>query len=92
LKKIQATSSLKFRLVVHYGSITVDNSLAEGENALIGPDTNFIFRMEKIAGGLQQYCVVSDAAAQQLKEFSPVTPQGEHSLSGFNGTHALFSF
>jgi adenylate cyclase len=92
LKAVQATSTLKFRLVVHYGTITVDNSLSEGENALIGPEVNFIFRMEKIAGGIKQYCVLSEAAAAQLKKFGPVTPQGEHQLSGFTGKHAMYSY
>lgn len=92
LKQIQAAGSLPFRLVVHYGSVTIDNALSEGEDALIGPDVNFVFRMEKVAGGLNQRCVVSKTAGELLKQFSPITPQGEHTLSGFNGTHPMFSY
>jgi len=92
LKVIQAAKDLPFRLVIHYGSITVDNSLSEGEDSLIGPEVNFVFRMEKVAGALEQHCVISEAAAQHLKQFSAATPQGEHTLTGFNGTHKLYSF
>jgi adenylate cyclase len=92
LKQIQKDSSLPFRLVVHYGSITIDNSLSEGEDALIGPQVNFIFRMEKVAGSIHQRCILSGAAADLLKTFAPVAPQGEHTMSGFEGTHLVYSY
>jgi len=104
LKKLQAvfleaektsvvsTPALPFRLVVHYGTITIDNALSEGEDSLIGPEVNFIFRLEKVAGGLKQHCVVSEAAANLLKQFGPVTPHGEHAMSGFAGKHTVYSY
>ncbi len=92
LKKVQAENTLPFRLVIHVGSVTVDNSLSEGEDALIGPEVNFVFRLEKVAGSIGQRCVLSAAAAAHLKNFSPVTPHGEHSLSGFAGTHTAYAY
>lgn len=92
LKKIQESISMKFRVVVHHGAITQDNTLSQGENSLIGPNVNLLFRLEKVAGGLRKYCVISEAASRQLKEFGPVVPLGEHPLPGFGGTHAIYSF
>jgi len=92
LKKIQGTGPMKFRMVVHYGTITRDNALSHGEHSLIGPNVNLIFRIEKIAGGLQKYCVLSEAAARHLGKLGSAEPLGEHSLSGFSGNHALFSY
>jgi len=92
LKRIQASSPMKFRVAVHYGAITVDSALSPGEDSLIGANVNFVFRMEKIASGLQQYCVLSEEAAGHLGQFGAVMPLGEHSLSGFSGTHALYSY
>jgi class 3 adenylate cyclase len=92
LKEMQATSQLPFRLVVHRGKVTVDNGLSDGEDELIGPDVNFVFRMEKVAGKANQHCVISAAAAEQLKAFGPVTPQGAHTLGGFEGTHQMYSY
>ncbi|MEW6305208.1 MAG: adenylate/guanylate cyclase domain-containing protein [Verrucomicrobiota bacterium] len=92
LKALQQQETLKFRLIVHYGSVTIDNSLSEGEDALIGPQVNFTFRMEKVAGGLGIHCMVSEAAAAHLKEFGTVKPEGRHTLGGFEGTHALYSY
>jgi len=92
LKQLQDSSPMKFRLIVHYGTVTVDRSVSPGEDALIGSNMNFIFRMEKVAGGLQQYCVLSEAAAGNLRSFGAVRPLGEHALSGFSGTHALYAY
>ena len=92
LKKIQASGPMKFRLVVHHGAITLDNSLSQGENSLIGPNVNFIFRMEKVAGGLGKYCVLSEAAARHLEKHGLVEPLGEHPLSGFSGNHPLYLY
>jgi len=92
LKQIQDSSPIKFRLAVHYGAITVDSALSPGEDSLIGANVNFVFRIEKIAGGLQQYCVLSEAAAGHLGQFGTVMPLGEHALSGFSGTHTLYSY
>jgi class 3 adenylate cyclase len=92
LKQVQATSTLPFRLIVHYGSITVDNALSSDGDELIGPEVNFIFRMEKVAGKAEQRCVVSSAAAEHLKAFGSVTPQGEHELTGFTGKHTMYSY
>jgi class 3 adenylate cyclase len=63
-----------------------------GENSLIGPDVNFIFRMEKLAGALKEICVLSAPAATHLKAFGPVRSLGQHPLPGFGGTHEVYAF
>lgn len=93
LKKLQQQNQdFPFRLVVHKGKITVDNAMSLGENSLIGPDVNFVFRMEKVAAGLKEHCAISAAAAEHLKAFGPVRSLGTHPLAGFGGTHEFFAF
>jgi adenylate cyclase len=92
LRKIQDTNPVKFRWVVHYGSITVDRALSQGQNSLIGPNVNFIFRMEKVAGGLGQSGVLSEPAAKNLGLIEKIPSLGAHPLSGFSGTHALYAY
>jgi adenylate cyclase len=92
LKKVQAECAMKFRIVLHHGAITLDNSLSHGENSLIGPNVNLVFRIEKIAGNIQQYCILSEAASELLKEFGPVTPLGQFALPGFRGEHTIYSY
>ena len=92
LKRIQTSGPMKFRLIAHHGAITLDNSLSHGENSLIGPNVNLIFRIEKVASGLREYCVLSEAAARHLRKLGPVQPLGEHSLLGFSGNHSLYAY
>ncbi len=91
LRQLQATATMQFRIVLHHGLIHMDSSLSHGEDNIIGPEVNFIFRMEKVCGALNQFCLLSDAAAQLLKPFVQLSPQGAHSLSGFEGQHAMYS-
>lgn len=93
LKKLaQQIQKFSFRLVIHKGDITVDNGLSAGESSLIGPDVNFLFRMEKVAAGLRERCVISASAAEHLNAFSTVRSVGLHPLSGFGGKHEFFAF
>jgi len=91
MDKLAAGSRVPFRLVVHTGNVTLDHTVADGDIGLIGPPMNFVFRMEKLAGLLGLDCLASEAAAEQLKQFGTLTPQGHHSLSGFAGTHPMFA-
>jgi len=92
LKKLQQTQVFPFRIVIHFGSITVDNAVSIGENSLIGPEVNYIFRMEKLAGSLKELCLLSAAAAAHLKAFGELRTVGQHPLHGFGGTHEFFAF
>jgi len=91
--KERQQGNLKFRLVLHQGRIAVGGVAAGGEESLLGPEVNFVFRMEKVAGGLQIPCMASEAAAKQLSklmQFKPVP--GRHEVPGFPGNFAFVSF
>jgi adenylate cyclase len=91
LKALQASTTMQFRIVLHHGLVHQDGSLSAGEDNIIGPEVNFVFRMEKVCGALNQFCLLSDSAARQLEPFVKLTPQGSHALGGFEGQHAMFS-
>ena len=86
-----ATTNMQFRIVLHYGQVRMDSSLQQGEDNLIGPQVNFVFRMEKVCGGLKQFCLLSEAAATELQPYFEMTAQGAHPLAGFQGEHNMFS-
>lgn len=91
LKVLQSGQDMKFRVVVHYGVVRVDSAVSAGEDNLIGPEVNFAFRMEKLCGSLGQFCLLSEAAATELQDYLPPTPQGAHALKGFQGESNFFS-
>ena len=91
LRALQGTTPMQFRIVLHYGQVRMDSSLQQGEDNLIGPQVNFVFRMEKVCGALQQFCLLSESAATELQPYFEMTAQGSHALGGFQGTHPMFS-
>jgi len=91
LRALQETTPMQFRIVLHYGQVRMDSSLQQGEDNLIGPQVNFIFRMEKVCGALKQFCLLSEAAATELQPHFELTPQGAHALGGFTGEHNMYS-
>jgi class 3 adenylate cyclase len=92
LAKIRGKTSLSFRLVMHNGPVTIDYSITGGKNSLIGPDVNFTFRMEKIAGKLGVDCMATAGAAEKLKPCGNLIPLGEFELKGFDGKFPTFKF
>jgi len=91
LKTLQASTTMQFRIVLHHGLVHQDGSLSAGEDNIIGPEVNFVFRMEKVCGALNQFCLLSDTAARQLQPFVKLSPQGAHALAGFEGQHTMYS-
>lgn len=92
LIEMKSDSALRFRLVVHHGTVTVDYALSRGQNSLIGPEVNFVFRMEKIAASLRQDCMLTESAGARLKDFGQVTLLGRYELKGFEGLHGAVAF
>lgn len=90
LKTRQAARTPPFRIAVHFGSVTVDKAVSEGEEILVGPDISFVFRMEKLAGQLEQSCLLSEAAATHLKSLGNLMLLGQYPLSGFEGSYAFY--
>ena len=91
LRELQNGQDMQFRVVIHYGMVRVDSAVSAGEDNLIGPEVNFAFRMEKVCGGLGQFCLFSEPAAQQLQEFMDIFEEGTHALKGFQGEHPFYS-
>ncbi len=91
LRALQETTPMQFRIVLHYGQVRMDSSLQQGEDNLIGPQVNFVFRMEKVCGALRQFCLLSEAAATEMQPHFELAPQGAHALGGFTGERNMYS-
>jgi adenylate cyclase len=85
---LQAAGGLKFRLVLHYGAVHFGGAANLGEECLMGPEVNFLFRMEKVAGAVGAPIMCSEAARAKIGSLmqSERVP-GEHELKGFAGQH-----
>lgn len=83
--------ALKFRFVVHHGSVTFGGAATLGEERMLGPEVNFVFRLEKLASSLGLSFCLSKAACDQFEPLLPVSPvEGEHELKGSPGRHRCF--
>ncbi len=91
LREWQNSVDMPFRIVIHYGQVRVDSEVSAGEDNLIGPEVNFAFRMEKVCGGLNQFCLLSEPAATELQEYFEMVDQSGHPLKGFEGEHNFYS-
>ena len=92
LKKLQAAQEPRFRVVLHHGQVFMGGAPSMGEESLSGPEVNFVFRMEKLAGALKQSCLMSEAAGGKLGASLPTQSLGAHPLSGFEGVFAFSTF
>ena len=90
LREMQSTGRPDFRYVLHHGDVHLGGAASMGEDSLSGPAVNFVFRMEKLAGSLGVPALVSEPAADLLRERLPLGDAGEHSLAGFTGRFRLF--
>ena len=82
--------TLPVRYVLHFGEVTVGGAPTIGEESLSGPDVNFLFRLEKVAGGLKLRFLCSEAVVRRLPEMAFVSA-GRHPVSGFAGDHEVFT-
>lgn len=78
------------RYVLHFGEVTMGGAPTMGEESLSGSDVNFLFRLEKIAGGLKRPFLCSEAASRRLPGIT-WHGIGRHPVPGFPGDHALFA-
>ncbi len=83
-------TTLPVRYVLHFGEITVGGAPTMGEESLSGPEVNFVFRLEKIAGGLKRAFLCSEAVSRRLADVS-FEPVGRHAVPGIPGDHLLFT-
>jgi adenylate cyclase len=90
LKHLQGKGALDFRVVFHFGLVAVGGVASLGEESLMGRDVNLIFRLEKLAGSLNQWCGLSEIAYAKLQELVPARHLGLHELKGFEGKRSFF--
>jgi class 3 adenylate cyclase len=81
-----------FRMVVHFGPVSICGQPGRGEETLYGSEVHYAFRLEKVAGSLGEKRAMSDAARQRLGDALPAELVGRHPLPGFEGEHAVWRF
>jgi adenylate cyclase len=91
LKKAQAKNEPRFRLALHFGFVAIGGVPSMGEESLMGKEVNFVFRMEKLAGQLGVYRLLSDAARVKLAKLVTTEALGGHELKGFEGKYEFSS-
>jgi adenylate cyclase len=92
LRKMQTAEAPQFRLVLHRARVQVGGGASLGEDNLFGPEVNFAFRMEKLAGNLGEEFLLSEAAATQCGKLWPLEDAGSHTLPGFDSPFRFFRF
>ena len=88
LVRMQPTSPLPFRILVHYGQIRISGGM-QGES-LSGADVIFLFRIEKSTKPLGSHCVLSEAAATSLKLTLGARDLGRHSVPDFSDQFGFY--
>jgi adenylate cyclase len=91
LTEFQQKGGPDFRVVVHFGPVAIGGIASMGEESLMGGEVNLIFRLEKLAGSLGEFCGLSETAHAKLGELVPARSLGEFELKGFEGKCALFA-
>jgi adenylate cyclase len=91
-QQLRKESPIRFRVALHYGTVTFGEQSAWGEPSMLGPEMNYIFRLEDLASKLGVGFCLSSSAQARLGDLlaSEIVP-GEHKLKGFNGLHTCFS-
>lgn len=84
---LQRDSQPPFRVVLHFGPTVLGSVPTLTSLNLHGPNVNFAFRMEKLAGSLGVPILLSEEAAAALQ--LPETRRVEADLSGFDGRHTF---
>jgi adenylate cyclase len=83
--------AFRFRVVLHLGDILLGGVGHTGEESLAGPEVNFAFRMEKVAGTNGLSILVSEPAAAALGERLPPGEVRCFEVPGFAGTHHFYA-
>lgn len=91
LKEKQNREQPRFRFVLHFGLIAISGLISMREEALMGSDVNLVFRLEKLAGSLDQPCGISGTAQARLVELITARALGDYELKGFETKCALYA-
>ncbi len=90
-KELQKKNAPEFRVVVHFGQVSIGGVASMGEGSLMGKEVNLIFRLEKLAGSLGESCGLSEKAQAKLGDLMPARRLGDYELKGFDGKSAFFA-
>jgi len=66
LRELQRTGDVPFRIALHLGEVTVSSVGSAGGESLLGPQLNYVFRMEKAASVNGYSNLISPSAGQCL--------------------------
>ena len=91
LKELQQKGAPDFRFVLHFGSVAIGGIPSLGEESLVGPEVNLVFRLEKLAASLRVPRGLSDMAKAKLEQLVPARALGEHELKGFQKKCSFFA-
>jgi class 3 adenylate cyclase len=91
LKELQEKGAPDFRFVLHFGSVAIGGIPSLGEESLVGPEVNLVFRLEKLAASLRVPRGLSDMAKTKLEQLVPARALGEHELKGFQKKRSFFA-
>lgn len=92
LRRLQDERRPVFRVVLHHGQVFAGGMPSQGEESLSGPEVNFVFRQEKLAGRLRLDRLASSPAAARLGDLHSCQPVGEHEVPDYPGRHPFFTF
>lgn len=88
LEAHQRKSSPPFRFVVHRGPAVMGSVPTMAELNLHGPQVNFVFRMEKLAGGWKEPVLFSEPAWERLGTQGWMAHESE--VEGFEGRFRFY--
>ena len=91
LYEAQLAANPPFRLVLHFGGAALGTVPTMNELNLHGPEVNFVFRIEKVAAGLKQNVIFSEAAMQKMKAEREVHLAGECAVEGFSAQYKFYA-
>lgn len=80
----------RFRVALHRGEVIVGGIGTTGEESLAGPEVNFVFRMEKVAGTNGISVLVSEPAAEALGDRIQLAEPRVFSVPGFSGSYRFY--
>lgn len=90
LRRAQGAAAPRFRIALHYGQVFLGRGATLGEEGPLGKEVSFVLRLEKLAASLREPCMISEAAASQLKSSLSVQEIGRRAVEGFEGSLLFF--
>lgn len=90
LRSLQVRRQPPFRWALHFGPAVFGTAAAPGELSALGPDLNFLFRIERLAAANQFVSIMSETAHAKIGSLLGAQPLGCFPLKGLEGEYSLF--